>query len=158
FTLHERALGGGRVRASGSPHRVLKQRLFALAIATFASLPIEAAQRKRLPAPRAHASQYNVLVILLDDFGTDKMSFYRQGPTITGYPETPVLLGLRHNGIMFTNVYTNPTCGPSRAMIQTGRYGFRTTFGENIYVGAPPTNFQLSNSEVFLSELVQHAP
>ena len=40
--------------------------------------------------------------------------------------KTPIIDELAKTGLRFTNSYTAPLCGPSRAMILTGRYGFRT--------------------------------
>ncbi len=41
-------------------------------------------------------------------------------------PSMPTLENLMNNGIKFTNVWSNPTCTPTRATILTGKYGFRT--------------------------------
>ena len=40
--------------------------------------------------------------------------------------KTPNIDALARGGIRFTNAYTAPLCGPSRALIMTGRYAFRT--------------------------------
>ena len=40
--------------------------------------------------------------------------------------KTPIIDKLAQGGIRFTHGYTAPLCGPSRAMILTGRYPFRT--------------------------------
>ena len=41
-------------------------------------------------------------------------------------PSMPTLENLMNNGVKFTNVWSNPTCTPTRATILTGKYGFRT--------------------------------
>ena len=38
----------------------------------------------------------------------------------------PILESLMDTGIRFNNVWSNPTCTPTRASIITGKYGFRT--------------------------------
>lgn len=104
----------------------------------------------------------NILIIVLDDLGTDKLGFYGETPTPcqpgtctpcspSPYPITPNLNQLRSKGILFTNAYGNPLCSPTRACIQTGRHGFRTGVGT---ITGPGT-FELSDSEVFLPELLR---
>ena len=39
---------------------------------------------------------------------------------------TPNIDRLAADGMRFTHCYTAPLCGPSRALIMTGRYAFRT--------------------------------
>ena len=109
----------------------------------------------------------NILLIVLDDVGTDKLSFYGETPPSTPaivcpeiapatyvepYANTPRLDGLRQSGILFTNAYGNPLCSPTRACIQTGRYPFRTGMGT--VSDAPP--FKLADSEVLIPELLKN--
>lgn len=63
----------------------------------------------------------NIIFILADDLGIDGVSSY--GADLF---KTPEIDKLAKNGIRYTNAYTVPLCGPSRALILTGRYGFRT--------------------------------
>lgn len=63
----------------------------------------------------------NIIFILADDLGIDGVSSY--GADLF---KTPEIDKLAKNGIRYTNAYTAPLCGPSRAMILTGRYAFRT--------------------------------
>ncbi len=63
----------------------------------------------------------NIIFILADDLGIDGVSCY--GADLY---KTPEIDKLAKNGIRYTNAYTAPLCGPSRAMILTGRYAFRT--------------------------------
>ena len=109
----------------------------------------------------------NILVIVLDDVGTDKLSFYGETPPSTPpiscpdvapagyvepYAETPRLDALRQNGILFSNAYSNPVCSPTRACILTGRYPFRTGMGTVSDAGS----FKLSDSEVLIPELLKN--
>jgi len=63
----------------------------------------------------------NIIFILADDLGIDGVSCYGADSY-----KTPEIDKLAKNGMRFTNAYTAPLCGPSRAMILTGRYAFRT--------------------------------
>lgn len=65
----------------------------------------------------------NILLIIADDMGLDACPGYN-----IGYekPSMPTLENQMNNGIKFTNVWSNPTCTPTRATILTGKYGFRT--------------------------------
>jgi arylsulfatase A len=63
----------------------------------------------------------NIIYILADDLGIGDVSCYGSDSN-----HTPIIDQLAKNGIRFNNGYTAPLCGPSRALILTGRYAFRT--------------------------------
>ncbi len=63
----------------------------------------------------------NIIFILADDYGVGEVSAYGAD----NY-RTPHLDQLAQEGLRYTNAYTIPLCGPSRAQILTGRYPFRT--------------------------------
>lgn len=67
------------------------------------------------------APKPNIVFILADDLGIDGLSCYGAD----GFA-TPHLDRLAAGGTRYTNGYTAPLCGPSRALIMTGRYAFRT--------------------------------
>lgn len=69
----------------------------------------------------AQTKKPNIIYILADDLGIDGLSCY--GADLY---KTPVIDKLAKDGIRYTNAYTAPLCGPSRALILTGRYAFRT--------------------------------
>ena len=69
----------------------------------------------------AQTKKPNIIYILADDLGIDGVSCY--GADLF---KTPVIDKLASTGIRYTNGYTAPLCGPSRALILTGRYAFRT--------------------------------
>ncbi len=71
-------------------------------------------------------AQDNVLVILADDIGVDSVGCYGEGPDP---PPPPTIDALCTEGVLFRNCWSNPVCSPTRAHIQTGRYGFRTGLG-----------------------------
>src|SRR5688500_9347141 len=66
-------------------------------------------------------SRPNIIYILADDLGIGNVSCYGAD----NY-STPNIDELAKNGIRFSHSYTAPLCGPSRALILTGRYAFRT--------------------------------
>jgi arylsulfatase A len=63
----------------------------------------------------------NIIFILADDLGYAELSCYGSD----NY-KTPNIDKLASQGLRFTNAYASPLCGPSRAVILTGRYPFRT--------------------------------
>ncbi|MDI9364118.1 MAG: sulfatase-like hydrolase/transferase [Flavobacterium sp.] len=74
-----------------------------------------AAQQPKLPA------KPNIIYILADDLGIGDLSVYGSDSN-----RTPIIDGLAKSGMLFKHAYTAPLCGPSRALILTGRYAFRT--------------------------------
>lgn len=76
-----------------------------------------------LPAFAAAAApaKPNLIFILADDYGIGEVGCYG-----ADHYRTPHLDQLAREGTRFTHAYTVPLCGPSRALILTGRYGFRT--------------------------------
>lgn len=65
----------------------------------------------------------NVVVVLLDNFGQEWLGCY-------GSEEgrTPNLDRLAAEGVRAEHCYTPPVCGPSRIVLLTGRYPFRTGY------------------------------
>lgn len=88
----------------------------------------------------------NILLIVLDDTGTEQLDIYGQPG---GHAHTPVLDSLRQSGVMFTNAYGNPLCGPTRTMIQSGRYAFRTGMGAN------PGSYAMPGAEMTIAEMLR---
>ncbi|MSR64141.1 MAG: hypothetical protein EXS08_17115 [Planctomycetes bacterium] len=93
-----------------------------LALAVLAALPCAAEGAERRP---------NVVLVVLDDVGVDRLGFYR----VPGAPSaacTPTLDHLAAEGVVFANAWTDPVCSPSRAQLLTGRHGFRNGIGRGI--------------------------
>lgn len=67
------------------------------------------------------SSKPNIIFILSDDLGVDILSCFGSDQY-----KTPNLDALAAGGMKFTHTYAAPLCGPSRALIMTGRYAFRT--------------------------------
>lgn len=63
----------------------------------------------------------NIIFILADDLGIGNVSCYGADNYAT-----PNIDKLAKEGVRFNHMYTAPLCGPSRAMILTGRYAFKT--------------------------------
>ena len=63
----------------------------------------------------------NIIFILADDYGIGEVGCYGAD----NY-KTPNIDALARGGTRYTHGYTISLCGPSRAQILTGRYGFRT--------------------------------
>ena len=72
-------------------------------------------------AQKSEQKKPNIIFILADDLGIGEVGCYGAD----NY-KTPNIDKLASQGIRFTNAYTAPLCGPSRATILTGRHLFRT--------------------------------
>jgi len=71
----------------------------------------------------------NVLLIVADDLGVDRVGAYAEHPDPG---RTPNIDRLARSGVLFRNAWADPVCSSTRAMILTGRYGFRTGIGTSI--------------------------
>ena len=80
------------------------------------------------PMPRCYGAQRqpNVILILADDVSAREYSMYGGADV-----KTPHLDALATSGICFRTVWAAPVCGPSRAMLMTGRYNETTGLGPN---------------------------
>ena len=68
-------------------------------------------------------SKPNILLIIADDMGLDATPGYNIG---TVKPNMPNLQNMIDTGVRFNNLWSYPTCTPTRSSILTGKYGFRT--------------------------------
>jgi len=66
-------------------------------------------------------SQPNIILIYADDLGLDGVGCYGSDKH-----KTPNIDKLAASGTRFTTCYAAPLCGPSRCLLMTGRYAFRT--------------------------------
>jgi len=80
------------------------------------SILLEAAQAANKP---------NLIFILADDYGLPGVGCYG------GKYKTPNIDALATSGIRFDHCFSAPLCAPSRAMLITGRYPFRTGVLDN---------------------------
>ena len=115
----------------------------------------------------------NVLMIVLDDVGTDMLDLYdelyEELDPITNSPSagtvTPRLDALASEGIRFLEYYTNPLCSTTRACLMTGRYAFRHGVGGVMGAATPSCAdpvpepgeicVRLLDEELFLPELLR---
>jgi arylsulfatase A len=72
-------------------------------------------------AQKSQPKKPNIIFILADDLGIGDVGCYGAD----NY-KTPNIDKLASQGVRFTNAFTAPLCGPSRATILTGRHLFRT--------------------------------
>lgn len=94
----------------------------------------------------------NILILLADDLGTDKVAAYREHPDP---PATPNLDALAAQGVLFRNAYGYSVCSPTRAALMTGRYGRRNGLGAIIDWG---DTWELPLDEVTLPEMLDAGP
>lgn len=78
-------------------------------------------KKKKTVSSQLTTTKPNIIYILADDLGIGDVSAYGSDSN-----HTPIIDQLAKNGIRFQHGYTAPLCGPSRALILTGRYAFRT--------------------------------
>lgn len=78
------------------------------------------------------ATKPNIIFILADDLGLPALGCYG------GVYKTPNLDALAASGTRFEHCFAAPLCAPSRSMLMTGRYAFRTGVVSNGY-GAEAT-------------------
>ena len=74
----------------------------------------------------ADAKKPNIIFILADDLGTGNVGCYGSDNF-----KTPNIDALAKSGTRFERCYACPLCGPSRALLMTGRYAFRTGMTSN---------------------------
>ena len=96
----------------------LKALVFSTLLAVATLLPAAAAESK-LVKP-------NIIFILSDDLGIGSVSSYGADNF-----KTPNIDKLADSGLRFEHCYASPLCGPSRALLLTGRYAFRTGMTSN---------------------------
>ena len=93
--------------------------------------------KPKAPAPPKYP---NILFIIMDDVGIDKMQIFGYGGAIP--PQTPSINAIAQAGVRFKNAWAMPECSPSRALFFQGRFPFRT----NILGAIGPLD--LANSHV----------
>jgi len=71
----------------------------------------------------AAAQRPNIILILADDYGIDGAGCYGSDAFAK---LTPRIDALAKGGMRFETCYAAPLCGPTRCLLNTGRYAFRT--------------------------------
>jgi len=97
----------------------------------------------------ADTKRPNILFIFGDDLGMDGIGCYGSDRAKNF---TPNIDALAKSGMRYERGYSTPLCGPSRCVIMTGRYGFRTGGLTNQTAGNP-----LSKDEPSLAKILKSA-
>ena len=101
------------------------KRICIVVVLLVALIPNDAYAQKRKASHRNESlgltKKPNIIFILADDLGIGNVSCYGAD----NY-STPNIDKLAKEGIRYNHMFTAPLCGPSRALIMTGRYAFRT--------------------------------
>ena len=75
-----------------------------------------------------NAQQPNIVIIVSDDHAYQTISAYG-----SKFMQTPNIDRIAKEGVRFNKAYvTNSICGPSRAVILTGKYSHKNGFKDNI--------------------------
>lgn len=83
--------------------------------------------------------QGNILLVIADDLGTDRVGAYAENPD-PGH--TPTIDRLAADGVLFRNAWVNPVCSATRARLFTGLQCFRTGVGGVINANQPDVGLQ----------------
>jgi len=75
------------------------------------------------PPPVVTQDQPNIVLVITDDQGLDASAEYSLSNDL---PNTPNFSAMAQNGIIFDNVWVNPSCSPTRAALISGKFGHRT--------------------------------
>ncbi len=96
----------------------------------------------------ARPASDNVLIVVFDDLGIDKVAAYG---VHADPPHLPVLDALADQGVRFPVAYGFPLCSPTRAALMTGRYARHTGINHPL---APEERVELPLAEETLPELL----
>ena len=77
-------------------------------------------------APSPKSAKPNIIFILADDLGIGNVSCYGADNF-----KTPNVDALAKSGLRFEQCHASPVCGPTRALLMTGRYAFHTGMTAN---------------------------
>ncbi|WP_289054845.1 arylsulfatase [Carboxylicivirga marina] len=101
----------------------------------------------------SHKSKPNIIYIILDDLGYGDVGFNGQDKI-----ETPRIDQLAKEGIIFTNHYAGaPVCGPSRAVLMTGKHLGHCTVRGNPRWTLSGTPVDIDSSDVTIAEELKRA-
>lgn len=91
----------------------------------------------------------NIILVFMDDLGYGDVGAYGAQGIFT-----PNIDRLAQEGVRFTDFYSAPVCGPSRAMLLTGSYAPRVSLNRNHIWSA---NTGIHSDEITLGELLRGA-
>lgn len=99
------------------------------------------------PSEPAGPARPNLLIVVADDLGTDRVGIYGESSVPV---HTPNLDALGREGLVFRDVWSMPACSPTRAALLTGRLPHRTGIGS--VLGIAPHGRHQPSEEVGLSD------
>jgi arylsulfatase A-like enzyme len=105
------------------------------------------------PEPAPSGAGGNVLMVVMDDVGVDRLGVYGVHPEPAW---TPRLDALADRGVRFDQAYAETVCTPGRAAILTGRRPMTNGVGTN--PNPRGKNRGLPKSEVLIPEALKDAP
>ena len=97
------------------------------------------------------AAAQNVVLIIADDVGADRIGAYGINPTVG---PTPSIDGLAAQGVLFRNAWAQPSCSPTRASLLTGL----TATEHRIGLPVDPFDVNQADSGVGLNEDIWTLP
>ncbi len=132
-----------------STDTINRRRFLGLLAGAAGTLP---SQRTALADARA-SRRPNVILIMVDDCSAKEYACYGHATH-----QTPNLDALAKSGVMFETCWCTPICSPSRAMIMTGRYGFRTRWYHNdMKPRQGERGYNLAEDNLTIGELMKDA-
>ena len=124
---------------------------FILALCSFLSATLHAADSPALRPPPSALSSPNVILIVTDDQGAADARCYGAKDL-----ETPAMDSLAARGVRFTQFYAGaPVCSPSRACLLTGRYPLRAGLVGN--ASSVPGGEGMPTEQVTIAEMLKAA-
>lgn len=96
----------------------------------------------------AVGAQENILILIGDDIGVDRVGIYSEHPNPGS---TPNIDQLAQGGLLFRNAWAHPGCTPARASLLTGRLPSRHGLGSFL---APNVPYGLLFEEVTIPEML----
>lgn len=95
--------------------------------------------------------QYNVILVVLDDWGKDG---WDGGGIGSNLPHTPTMNALASQGVVFPNFWIEPVCCSARTEILTGQFSFRNGVGK-ILDSSVASEYEMQTSAVTLPEAIK---
>lgn len=111
-------------------------------------IPLWLASGAAVAQAPAAPTRPNILMIMTDDVGITNVGAYSHGLMVP----TPNIDRIAHEGKLFTDHYSEPTCTPSRASFITGQMPIRTGLTT---VGLPGSPIGLDKRDPTLAEMLK---
>ena len=95
----------------------------------------------------------NIIVINMDDVGTDQFQFYGCDPLVP----TPNIDAFEKEAVRFNNFFAQPLCGPSRGSLMSGRYPSETGIKFNRIARKDYSTLNVDRSECTIGKVFKNA-